>query len=78
MVNADNTQSRWVGENGKAISDEEKVPLSSLSELTGFPIEMIKSELFAGVENVDSLQLKDLRTAMLSYIDKTMLVEEES
>jgi hypothetical protein len=73
--------------NGKELSmldntvvteETDAVTLQSLSELTGFPIEMIKAELFAGVENVDSLQLKDLRTAMLSYIDKTMLVEKEN
>ena len=51
----------------------DKVTLQSLSDLTGFPIEMIQSELFAGMDDVDSLELKDLRSAMMSYIDKTML-----
>lgn len=58
--------------------ETDAVTLQSLSDLTGFPVEMIKSELFAGVENVDSIQLKDLRSAMMSYIDETMLVEAQS
>jgi hypothetical protein len=63
----------------KVITEKnDDVTLQSLSELTGFPIEMIKSELFSGIENIDSIQLEDLRSAMMSYLDETMLVEQES
>ena len=55
-------------------SKQDKVTLESLSDLTGFPIEMIKTELFNGTDlTEDSISLTDLRTAMMSYIDETML-----
>jgi hypothetical protein len=55
-------------------SKQETVTLESLSDLTGFPIEMIKTELFNGTDlNEDSISLTELRTAMMSYIDETML-----
>jgi glutaredoxin-related protein len=59
-------------------SKQDKVTLESLSDLTGFPIEMIKTELFSGSDiNEDSISLTDLRKAMMSYIDETMLHDSE-
>ena len=59
-------------------SEKELVTLESLSDLTGFPIEMIKTELFNGTDlNEDTISLTELRTAMMSYIDETMLQENK-
>lgn len=50
-----------------------KISLEALAKITGFPIEMIKEEIFKG-QNDQEVSLEDLRTAMLSYIDSTMLL----
>lgn len=50
-----------------------KISLEALAKMTGFPIEMIKEEIFKG-QNDQDVSLDDLRTAMLSYIDSTMLL----
>lgn len=55
-----------------------KISLSTLAEMTGFPAELIQQELFssqAEAEN-DGVSLEDLRKAMLSYIDSAMLINE--
>lgn len=59
-------------------SDEKggKVSLEMLSKMTGFPVELIKEEVFKG-ENTDQVSLEELRSAMLSYIDSTMLIEDK-
>ena len=58
---------------------QEMVTLKSLSDLTGFPVKMIKEELFNDQDlRIESLSLEDLRSAMLSYLDKTMLQDEET
>ena len=49
-----------------------EISLEVLAKMTGFPIEMIKEEVFKGQEGSE-VSLEDLRTAMLSYIDSTML-----
>lgn len=59
-------------------SDEQQdslVSLQSLAELTGFPVEMIKKELFTSHEASDQVSLDQLRTAMAAFIDATMLEE---
>ncbi|MEC7275400.1 MAG: hypothetical protein VXV96_03695 [Bdellovibrionota bacterium] len=48
------------------------VALSSLSEMTGFPIDFIKSELL--VDN-DELSMDDLRKTMASYLEHTLKQE---
>jgi hypothetical protein len=53
-----------------------KVSLEVLAKMTGFPVELIKEEIFKG-ESTDQVSLDDLRTAMLSYIDSTMLMADE-
>jgi hypothetical protein len=50
-----------------------KVSLEALSKMTGFPIELIKSEIFKDQSDKE-VSLDDLRTAMLSYIDSTMML----
>lgn len=53
----------------------ETITLDSLSALTGFPVEMIKKELFdnSSIKDNDEISLSDLRAAMMSFIDETML-----
>ncbi len=53
-----------------------KVSLEMLAKMTGFPVEMIKEEIFKG-ESTDQVSLEDLRSAMLSYIDSTMLMSDD-
>ncbi len=60
-------------ENTKSTQDTDTITLESLSDLTGFPVELIKSELFEGSLENNELKLGELRQAMMSYIDKTML-----
>lgn len=54
-----------------------KISLNALAELTGFPVEMIKTEIFKGHMNEEEVSLDDLRAAMLTYIDSTMMLTEE-
>lgn len=53
-----------------------KISLEALASMTGFPIEMIKEEIFNGETASSDISLDELRTAMLSYIDSTMLEEK--
>lgn len=54
---------------GKVDMDEnKKVPLKSLSDLTGFPIEFIKKELLLEEEE---LSMQDLRSSMITYLEST-------
>lgn len=74
-VGEDNSkESSMLDLNNNKESKDEIVSLKSLSDLTGFPIEMIKKELFDGSEiKENDMSLEELRLAMMSYIDKTML-----
>ncbi|MCF8059673.1 MAG: hypothetical protein K9K67_10275 [Bacteriovoracaceae bacterium] len=47
----------------------QSVPLSSLSEMTGFPIDFIKSELLV---NEEEISLDQLRLSMASYLESTL------
>lgn len=53
-----------------------KVSLEVLAKMTGFPVEMIREEIFKG-QGDSEVSLEELRSAMLSYIDSAMLVEPE-
>lgn len=55
---------------------EGKVSLEMLAKMTGFPVELIKDEVFNG-EVSSQVSLEELRSAMLSYIDSTMLISDE-
>jgi site-specific DNA-adenine methylase len=58
----------------QAKEKQEMVTLKSLSDLTGFPVKMIKEELFSESDlQSESISLEQLRTAMMSYLDETML-----
>ncbi len=54
-----------------------KISLEMLAKMTGFPVEMIKEEIFKSQNGSEDISLEDLRTAMLSYIDSTMFMGEE-
>lgn len=68
MANGNAPESGWLDENGNVLGDDQKVPLSSLSELTGFPVEFIKKELLLEGEE---LSMSELRTSMISYLETT-------
>ncbi len=51
-----------------AVSDKERVSLTTLSELTGFPLEFIKKELLI---QEDSLSMGELRESVLTYLSKS-------
>lgn len=55
---------------------KERISLETLSKMTGFPVEMIQDEIFQGKGSED-ISLEDLRAAMLTYIDSTILTKEE-
>jgi hypothetical protein len=57
--------------------NEQMVKLESLATLTGFPVELIKKELFNDEEIKEDISLSDLRSAMVDYIDATMLEDEK-
>ena len=62
-----------------ALGTEEKgakVSLEVLASMTGFPVELIKEEVFKGNANED-VSLEELRSAMLNFIDSTMLINEK-
>ena len=54
----------------------ERISLETLARMTGFPVEMIKDEIFQGKGSED-ISLEDLRAAMLTYIDSTILMKDE-
>lgn len=62
-------------ETQKSDSNEQDVlvTLSSLSHLTGFPLSMIKKELFGEGSEVQSIRMSRLREVMLKYLDKSLL-----
>ncbi len=53
-----------------------RISLETLSKMTGFPVEMIQDEIFQG-KGSEEISLEDLRAAMLTYIDSTILTKEE-
>lgn len=54
---------------------QQKVSLSSLSEMTGFPIELLKKELLLDgkTDPEEALPLNDLREAMVKFLNKTLV-----
>ena len=52
----------------KKTSDTERVSVSTLSKLTGFPLEFIKKELLI---QEDTLSMGELRESMLQYLSKS-------
>ena len=63
-------QDSALGENNREVSKEsEKLSLSSLSLMTGFPVDFIKSELLMDSDK-DELSVEDLRSHMVSFLEK--------
>lgn len=60
----DNTAQEAVGETEADLL----IPLTSLSQMTGFPVDFIKSELFLEGEK---LSMDELRSSMASYLERT-------
>ena len=49
-------------------SEKERVSLSTLSKMTGFPLEFIKKELLV---QGDSLSMSELRESVLDYLSRS-------
>jgi hypothetical protein len=58
-----------------ANNNDQKVDLKAFADMAGFPVELVKKELLQG-ENTDEVSLEDLRAAMVSYLDSTMMESE--
>ena len=57
------------------LAETSRISLETLSKMTGFPVDMIKDEIFQG-KGTEDISLEELRTAMLSYIDSTILMKD--
>lgn len=57
----------------KVDEEQEMVALESLANLTGFPVELIKKELFNGQFDENEISMSKLRAVMADYLDSTML-----
>ena len=57
------------------LAETSRISLETLSKMTGFPVEMIKDEIFQG-KGTEDISLEELRTAMLTYIDSTILMKD--
>ena len=52
----------------------QKVNLQEFANLAGFPVDLIKKELFESSDSAcEETSLEDLRAAMVNYLNKTML-----
>ena len=69
-MTADNLTTAGAEEKGS------KVNLEVLARMTGFPVELIKEEIFQG-KGEQEVSLDELRKAMLTYIDSTMLMSDK-
>ena len=52
-------------------TSETVVSLGVLSELTGFPVDYIKRELFLGEETEEEMSVEQLRLKVLAYLDSS-------
>jgi hypothetical protein len=58
-------------------SEDSMISLQELANLTGFPVELIKTELFPHAANLEEkVSLGELRTIMLKFLDSTMMSDE--
>ena len=53
-------------------STETEVSLATLSKLTGFPLDYIKRELLLDGEETTKLNIDELRTKVLAYLDSSL------
>ena len=66
-------------ENSTKAGLEEKSPtitLELLSKMTGFPVELISEEIFKN-HQAGEVSIDDLRSAMLAYIDASLLINKD-
>lgn len=61
--------SGWIFKENLELRESDRFPVSSLSDLTGFPIDFIKKELL--IEN-DTLSLSELRVSMVNYLNTNL------
>jgi hypothetical protein len=54
--------------------ENQNVDLRKFADMAGFPIELVKKELFeSNEESEESISLDKLRQAMINYLNKNML-----
>lgn len=51
----------------------QEVDLEKFAQMAGFPLELVKKELFGDRDMDVEVSLEELRMAMLNYLDDTML-----
>lgn len=51
----------------------QQVDLEAFANMVGFPAELIKKELFHSDETKDTISMDELRSAMVKYLDSTMI-----
>jgi len=56
-------------------NETQKIDLEAFAGMVGFPSELIKKELFNSDIKENELTIKDLRAAMLKYLDSTMIAD---
>ena len=55
----------------------QKISLQALAEMTGFSADLIQQELFQGKGSEEGVSLDELRAAMLTFIDTTLLEDKK-
>ena len=55
------------------LNSKSQIDLNELARLAGFPVELVKKELFSETLDSNEMSLQDLRDAMMRYLDSTML-----
>jgi hypothetical protein len=58
------------------IDKDTTISLEVLSKMTGFPAELISQEIFKNSTSGE-VSVEDLRAAMLSYIDASLLMSKD-
>lgn len=62
-------ETRETSKTHKHDNSAQVIDLGTLSKLTGFPTDFIKKELL--IEDIGQLDLEELRTKMVSYLEET-------
>ncbi len=57
-------------------NESSTISLELLSKMTGFPVEMIAQEIFSDRLSLNEVSLDELRSAMLAYIDASLLINQ--
>ncbi len=52
---------------------DQMVDLADFATMAGFPIELVKKELFDKHESCDQVSMNELREFMLKYLNETMI-----